>query len=382
MTRKPHLVREINDAESGLTAYLVIDTLTAGRSCGGVRMLPDVTLDEVKALARAMTLKYGFLCDNTIGGAKAGVKIPHDCPAEKKQKLLTAFGRAIAPILKSKTYIPWTDMNAGPEDIATILHAAGLKPGRLPDSSRPTALSVLASIQAACRFIGRDPSKITVAIEGLGNVGAHLARELSSSGAKILGYSTHREARYYPDGFDPEDPDRRHESIDHQSLLQLEVDVLVPAARPWTIDERNADKIRAGIIAPAANNPITPKAEEVLISKGIISVPDFIANLGGIYGSRLDGRMSEKRIRRLFMGPYSKMVLKLLRSAEESGQSPRQLAEKIAEENLSRMRPEKTSPLLLRAALSLLNLPMVPNPLVDRLLFNWAEKDLFGKVSR
>lgn len=380
MTRKPHLVREIVDGESGLTAYLVIDTLTGGRSCGGVRMLPDVTLEEVKSLARSMTMKYAFLNDRTVGGAKAGIAIPYGCPSEKKKKILQSFGRQIAPLIRSRQYLPWTDMNAGREDIAIILRAAGMKPKKMPDSSHPTALSVFASIQAACRFTNRDPSKITVAIEGLGKVGTHLARELSASGAKILACSTHQEARYYPEGFDPQDTKRPHERIDHPALLELDVDVLVPAARPGSINETNAPRLRAKIITPAANNPITPEAEQILVGKGTLSIPDFIANLGGIYGSRLNGRMSKKRIHHLFMGPYAEMVLKLLRRAEETNQSPRQLAERIAEENLALVRQTNPAPFLRRAALSLLDLPLTPNPLSDRLLYIWARKDLSGKV--
>lgn len=370
MTRTPHLVREITDAESGLTAYLVIDTLTAGRSCGGVRMLPDVTLDEVKALARAMSLKYGFLNDHTVGGAKAGVRIPEGAPAGEKHAILRAFGRSIAPVLRSGSYLPWTDMNAGREDIAAILEAAGVKPGRMPDSSRTTALSVLGSIRAACGLQGIRLPGITVAIEGLGNVGTHLAQELSGLGAKILATSTREKART-----------NRGEPIGHRALLELDVDVLVPAARPWTIDESNAEKIRARIIAPAANCPTTPAAEDMLQKRGVLVVPDFIANLGGIYGSRLQGRMSPQRIFDLFMGPYCEMVTTLLRRARATGTSPRALAEKIAKENLSRIREsESSSRLLRRAALSVLDSPLAPRRLTDYFLFRWAKKDLSGKV--
>jgi glutamate dehydrogenase/leucine dehydrogenase len=369
MNGKPHLIREVKDDQAGLHGFLVIDTLTAGRSCGGVRMLPDVTLDEVKALARAMTKKYGFLNDHTVGGAKAGVVIPYDCPAEKKQEILGAFGRSIAPLLQSGHYIPWTDMNAGPDDIAVILESAGVKPGRMPDSSRPTALSVLGSIQAACIFNNLQLPEITAAIEGLGNVGTHLARELSSLGVKIIATSTRKKASTH-----------RGEPIDHRALLELEVDVLIPAARPWTIDETNAGKIRAKIVAPAANCPATPAAEETLERRGVLVIPDFVANLGGIYGSRLEGRMSPQRIHDLFIGPFRDLVLNLLRRARAEGISPRMLAERIAEENFSRFRHGKSSSRLLRqAALALIDSPLIPGRLTNYLLYRWAKKDLASK---
>ena len=386
MTWEPQTVRIIEDERIGLTGYLVIDTLVAGRSCGGVRLVADVTLKEVKALARAMTLKYGFLNDHTIGGAKAGIQIPEDCPAGKKRDILRSFGRSIAPILKSETYIPWTDMNAGPDDIAAILEAAGVVPGRMPDSSHPTALSVLGSIRAACRFSGMDPSGITVAIEGLGNVGTHLAEELSRFGTRIVAVSTHLEARYTEEGFDLQDLNRRYERIDHKTLLELDVDVLVPAARPWTINEDNAERIRAKIVAPAANRPMTPAAVEILQGRGVLLVPDFVANLGGVYGSRLQGRMSKERIRSLFLGPYAEMVFTLLRRAQEAGLSPRELAERIAEENLARIRESEAKStsgarrLLRKTALSLLDGPLTPNRLVDSLLYRWAQRDLSSKV--
>jgi glutamate dehydrogenase/leucine dehydrogenase len=400
MTSKPHLIRELKDERSGLIGYLVIDTLVAGRSCGGVRMVTDVTLSEVKALARAMTLKYGFLGDPTIGGAKAGIAVLADCPAEKKTKILQSFGRQIAPSLKSKQYIPWTDMHAGPGEIATILRAAGVRPGSMPDSAYTTALSVFGSIQAACRFKHISLPEITVAIEGFGRVGSSLAGELAEAGAKIVAVSTRLGAVRDRNGLDIEELVRTRKirgddfirqlrtgkPIDKRDLLELDVDVLVPAARPDSIHEKNAGRLRARIIAPAANNPITAGAEAIIHASDILSVPDFVANTGGIYGSRLQGRMSPERIHRLFLGAYSDMVFTLLRRAQETGLTPRDLAERIAKENRIRIRENEARNtsgarrLLRGAALGLLDSPLTPNHLVDGLLYRWAQRDLSSKV--
>ena len=193
--REPQMICEFVDGNVGLHAYLVIDSTRDGRSCGGLRILEDLTLKEVKALARAMTLKYSFLKRN-MGGAKAGIVLPERCTPVQRTQILEAFGRELSPILKNKIYTPWTDMNCSIEDIATIMKAAGCAFKGMSDSAYFTALTVASAVKAACDIQGIDLSTASVAIEGFGNVGSNVGQELSKWGTKIVGVSTTKGAIY------------------------------------------------------------------------------------------------------------------------------------------------------------------------------------------
>lgn len=298
MDIEPQIVCEIVNKEIGLNAYLVIDSTIGNRSCGGVRIAEDISVDEVKALARAMTLKYGFLnyfYHFPMGGAKVGIIVPANCSIQKRQEMLWAFGQQLAPVLRSDIYTPWTDLNSSAEDMGVIRGAAGLEPATYNDSPYYTALTVLASITAACQFRGLSLQGMTVAIEGFGNVGTYLAQELVVLGVKVVALSNLMGAIYDENGLDIDALVRSRRDkgdafiLDYQTsmgikkeeLLTIEVDVLVPCARTWAINENNADNIKAKVIVPSANRPITDTAEEILWRKNILSVPDFVSNIGG-----------------------------------------------------------------------------------------------------
>ncbi len=400
MNHQPQLVRRLEDPALGLHGFLVIDSSMGGRSCGGVRVSPDVSLDEVKALARAMTLKYAFLNDATIGGAKAGIVIPNRCTQEKKAALLRAFGRQLSPILKAGRYIPWTDLNTGEGDINLMRVAAGLPATRMPDSAHYTALSVLGAALGACRHKGLAPRGLRVAIEGLGRVGSCLAEELSGLGARIVAVSNHRGAAYDRAGFDVqsllaaraacgdvfiEERPFSSRAIPLEALLELEADLLVPAARPWCIHHQNVSRVRAAIIAPAANCPLVDGVGPALARQGVLYVPDFVCNLGGVYGSRLEGRVRPRKIHSLFVDGYSRLVQDLLVLSDRKGRSPEEQARLIARQNRQRLlRREGSSGRirrgLVRLGLRVLDSPHTPAWLQDRLLSHWARRDLSSKL--
>src|SRR4030042_270168 len=158
--------------EDRVLGYVAIDSTVGGRSCGGLRMLPDIDKVEIRALARSMTLKYGFL-GLPQGGAKAGVFGNPEAPRTERLNRLVEFGHAIKPLLQTKTFLYTSDMGTDSDDIRYMLNAVGIRVGRRElqnnSSGYYTAQSVLAGRLQTARHIGLDLSQCTAAIEGFGN---------------------------------------------------------------------------------------------------------------------------------------------------------------------------------------------------------------------
>jgi glutamate dehydrogenase/leucine dehydrogenase len=345
--REPQMICEFVDGDIGLHAYLVIDSTRNGHSCGGLRILEDLTLEEVKALARAMTLKYSFLKSN-MGGAKAGIILPDGCTPEQRTQILEAFGRKASPILKNKLYIPWTDMNCSVEDIATIMKSASCGFSEMSDSSYFTALTMASAVKAACDVQGIDVSTASVAIEGFGNVGSNVGQELSRWGTKIVGVSTTKGAIYDNGGLDIEKlmelRKRYGDSMVHyygaefneakELLLEMDTDILIPCARPWTINPKNMNRIRAKMIVPGANVPLTEEAEEFLHKKGILCLPDFVCNIGGVLGTTLyDSGVRVSVVHDFIMKEFGLLVKELVWRSAKDNRRPSEVAQRIAEDN-------------------------------------------------
>ena len=345
--REPQMTCELIDESVGLRAYLVIDSTRNGHSCGGLRILEDVTLEEVKALARAMTLKYSFLKSN-MGGAKAGIVLPDGCTPEQRTKILEAFGRKASPILKNKLYIPWTDMNCSVGDIATIMKSAGCGFKGMSDSSFFTALTVVSAVKAACDNRGIDISTASVAIEGFGNVGGNVGRELSRWGAKIVGVSTTKGAIYDNGGLDIEKLVELRKRYGNslvryfgaefnetkELLLEMDTGILIPCARPWTISAKNMNRIQAKMIVPGANVPLTEEAEEFLHKRGILCLPDFVCNSGGVFGTALyDSGVRTSGVHEFIMKEFGLLVKELICRSVKDNCRPSEVAGNIAEDN-------------------------------------------------
>ena len=349
--REPQMICEFVDESVGLHAYLVIDSTRYGHSCGGLRILEDVTLEEVKTLARAMTLKYSFLKSN-MGGAKAGIVLPEGCSRKQRAQILEAFGRKASPILKKAIYIPWIDMNCSVEDIATIMKSAGCAFKGMSDSSYFTALTVASAVKAACDIRGIDVSAASVVIEGFGNVGGNVGQELSKWGTKIVGVSTAKGAIYDNGGLDIDKlvESRKRYGNDlvryygdetgfyeeKELLLEMDTDILIPCARPWTINAKNMNRIRAKMIVPGANVPLTEEAEELLHKKGILCLPDFVCNIGGVLGTALyDRRVLASKVHEFIMKEFGLLVKELIWRSVKDNRRPSEVAQKIAEDNFN-----------------------------------------------
>jgi len=291
------------DPEINIRGVTVIDTTVFGTSDGGTRMLQDITVEEMAELARSMTYKFASF-DIPIGGAKCGIWANPKIVGTERESIFKAFGRAIRPLLSSRVlFSTGTDMGTYYEDLKTAFRASGrVSLGREPQidgdpvTDLATGFGVTVAAQEACRFLNINFEESSVAIEGFGKVGGSVLRSMVKLGANVVAVSTINGCLYNPKGLDIDLLLREREAcgdecvlsftearhLPKESLFQLPVDILVPGARPREINSLNVGKIKAKIISSGANMPITEDAEEALYRRGVISIPDFITNAGGV----------------------------------------------------------------------------------------------------
>jgi glutamate dehydrogenase (NAD(P)+) len=286
-------VIELRDDRQGLEAFVVVDHDVFPVAAGGTRMLPDVDVGEVARLARAMSWKFAFW-RVPYAGAKAGVRFTGGARAD----VLAAYRRALEPY--REVFLTGPDMGTFPADFAAELDGppplwAQSHEG-LDMDDLATGHGVKAAAQAALAHSGRGLAGAAIAIEGFGKVGAGMARACARAGARIVGVSTLDGLLADPNGLDVDElfalrarfgdglvthgtaPVRPREE-----LFELECDVLVPGARPDSITREVAARLRCAVVSPGANVPYGPGAVDELHRRGIIAVPDFIANAGGIH---------------------------------------------------------------------------------------------------
>ena len=276
---------------------------------GGIRYHPNVTLDEVKALATWMTFKCAIV-NIPFGGAKGGIVCdPHKLSKDELERLTRRYAYEISPIIGADRDIPAPDVYTDSQIMAWIMDTYSMthgnsspgvvtgKPTFLGGSfgrNEATARGCLFVIRSACEVTGVKLERATVAIQGFGNAGAIAAELLASSGATIVAVSdsragilnrgglnipallTHKAKTGSVAGFPDSDP------ITSDALLELHCDILVPAALENQITLENADRIKARIVAEAANGPTTPDADAILHQHGTMVIPDILANAGGV----------------------------------------------------------------------------------------------------
>ena len=342
--------------------YVVIDSTIGGRSCGGLRMLPDIDEAEMRALARSMTLKYGFL-GLPQGGAKAGVRGNPDAPTADRRQRLILFARAIAPLLFNGSYFPSTDMGTESADIRYMIEAIGMRLKRRvllgTQSGYYTALTVLTGAKQATNHLGLSLSECRVAIEGFGSVGSALGELLASANVCVAAVSTSEGAIYNPNGLDMKrlkelavnsgshlvDFYSDAERIERATLLELPVDLLCPCARHNSLTVENAPRIEAKIICPGANNPVTPEAERILFERGVLCLPDFVTNSGGVLGGTMEfAAVDRERIEEFIMQHIGRRVAWLLDEASQQRLLPREIATPFAMSRFSRMQRNADKP--------------------------------------
>lgn len=290
--------------------YRVIHSTILGPGKGGIRFDPHVTLDEVRALAAWMTWKCAVV-DIPYGGAKGGIACnPRKMSAGEIERLMRAYTLAMIDIFGQDKDIPAPDMGTGPREMAWLMdeyaRAKGMttqavvtgKPLVLGGSlgrTEATGRGVMVSALAAMDKLKLNPYRSTAAVQGFGNVGSHAANLLTEKGVKIHGISDISGAYYNSNGIDIQkaiayrdanggtlEGFKEAELIGGEELLTLPVDLLVPAAMEDVITKANAAKIQAKLIVEGANGPTSAKADDIINEKGIMVVPDILANAGGV----------------------------------------------------------------------------------------------------
>ena len=342
--------------------FIVVDSAIGGRSRGGLRLIEDVSEQEIRGAARAMTLKYGLL-GLAQGGAKAGVRGPSEAPREQRRQRLLEFAHAAQPLLSERVYLPDADMGTSAADIRWMMQAIGW-PVRRRDwrggrSGHYTAMSCLACIDATARHLGTPLAQCRIAIEGFGSVGGALARLVRDRGARVVAVSTSRGAIHNPKGLDIERvaaltaeagsgavrlyDDARQ--LPRAALLELPVDILCPCARFHSINEDNAGRILARAICAGANDPLSPAAERSLLARGVLCLPDFVSNCGGVLGGTMEfAALKPALIGKLIAEHIAPLAESLLQHAEQDGVTPRDLAESMALARLERVRNAVADP--------------------------------------
>jgi glutamate dehydrogenase (NAD(P)+) len=288
----------------------VIHNEILGPSKGGIRYAPDVTLDEVKALAAWMTWKCAVV-NVPFGGAKGGVVCnPREMSPGELERMTRRYTANMIDVFGPDRDIPAPDMNTNEQIMAWILDTYSMharrtetavvtgKPIMLGGSygrKEATGRGVMTVTLAAMDRVGLRASQCAVAVQGFGNVGSIAAKLLQEQGCKIVAVSDVASGYYNANGLDIQamidyatanknslEGYQNADLISNEELLTLDVDVLVPAAKEDQITERIAPEIKARIISEGANGPTTPDADDILNEKGVIIIPDILANAGGV----------------------------------------------------------------------------------------------------
>ena len=291
------------------TGYRVQHNLGRGPAKGGIRYHQDVTIDEVKALAMWMTWKCAVV-GIPYGGGKGGVIVdPKKLSMKELEGLSRRFFTEISVLIGPERDIPAPDVNTTPQIMAWFMDTYSMhqgytvpavvtgKPisiGGSEGRNEATARGCVFTVVDAAQHLGLDLTRATVAVQGFGNAGMIAARLMRDEGSTVIAVSDTGGAILNRDGLDVERVvawKKEHgtvvgfpgsQEISNAELLELECDVLIPAALENQISGRNAGRVKARIVAEAANGPTTPEADEILYNNGVFLIPDILCNAGGV----------------------------------------------------------------------------------------------------
>ncbi|MGD8398361.1 MAG: Glu/Leu/Phe/Val dehydrogenase, partial [Anaerolineae bacterium] len=283
-----------------------------GPTKGGLRFHPDETIDTVRALAAWMTWKTAVV-DIPLGGGKGGVICnPKEMSDGELERLARGYIRALGHYIGEETDVPAPDVYTTPQIMAWMMDEYATMrgynvPGVITGKPLPlggsagrgdaTARGGMYTIREAAEILGLDLTNATVAVQGYGNAGQFAHKLVTEMfGSKVVALSDSRGGVYCPDGIDFEDAlawknekgtvatyrEGECQRVSNEELLELDVDVLIPAALENQIGDWNAENIKAKIVAELANGPTTPAADEILQANGVYVIPDFLCNAGGV----------------------------------------------------------------------------------------------------
>lgn len=299
-----------NGIEQNFEGYRIIHNTALGPSKGGIRYDNEVNLEEVKALAAWMTWKSA-VTGIPFGGAKGGIICdPKNHSKTELEKITRAYTKSLSDIFGPEKDVPAPDMGTGPDEMGWLmdefsqvhgktvhgvvtgkhLHAGGSL-GRVEATGKGVSIITLLALEK----LKLRPARSTVAVQGFGNVGLHSALFLYEKGLKVVAVSDVSEALYNPEGINIPELILYYNlnnktikgypnsvSIQHEELLLLEVDVLIPAAKEDVITKTNANDVKAKIIVEGANGPVSSDADAILHENNVLVVPDILANAGGV----------------------------------------------------------------------------------------------------
>ena len=349
----PEYVLRVCDPSIGMEGFLVIDNSTLGPGKGGIRMTPFVNEEEVIRLARAMTWKNA-LVDLPFGGAKSGIVWKGGSEMLKK-----TYIQRFAEMVKNfvpKMYIAGPDVSTGQKEMGWFVEAlknpkgATGKPkklGGLPHELGSTGFGVAKATSVALEISGIDIRKATIAIEGFGNVGKFAFKHLRDSGAKIVAVSDSKGGIFLESGLDRKKLENLKllgksvsdytggKKLKRGEIFNLPVDVLIPAAITDSINDSNKNSIKAKIIVEGSNIPIRESVEEELFKKGIIIVPDFVANAGGVISSYAEYRdYDANKMFKMIEEKILKTTKAVMEKSLKEKKNPRLVAIKMAKEKV------------------------------------------------
>lgn len=319
MLSEPERVLEVSipvkmdDGSSKIfTGFRVQHNDAPGPCKGGIRFHPDVTKDEVKALATWMTFKCGVV-NLPYGGAKGGVIVdPKELSAGELERLSRGYAKAITPIIGERRDIPAPDVNTNGQIMVwmtdeysklrgvgqTLMATFTGKPvefGGCHARKEATGYGVAVMAKEAAKYKGLKINEMTATVQGFGNVGSYAALFLQELGTKVTAVSDYSCCLYDPDGLDIKalmNYVEKNKSIqgftsparelDREEIFKIQCDIFAPCALENAITIDNVDDIKAKIICEGANGPTTPAAEKILLNKGVMIVPDILANAGGV----------------------------------------------------------------------------------------------------
>jgi glutamate dehydrogenase (NAD(P)+) len=363
----PEKILQVYEPKTGMKGILVIDNTTLGPGKGGIRMTSTVTIQEVFRLARTMTWKCA-LAKIPFGGAKSGIIAdPKQMSEEHKMEIVKAFSRALKRVCPS-LYVAAPDINTGEKEMAAFalengsMKSATGKPGRLcvkpgvkcgiPHEYGSTALGVVQAAFTAANYLdGLDVDNSTAAIEGFGNVGSFVTEYFSQIDVKIVAVSDSKGCIYNSDGLNYEKLEevksqtgsvvnyRPGKVLNNKEIFELNVDFLVPAAFPDVITKENVDSVKAKMVVEAANLPLHPKIENILSDRGVMVVPDILANAGGVISSYAEYRgYNPKRMLELVQRKIRQNTVKVIETALTKNVELREAAMILAKERIEKVK--------------------------------------------
>jgi len=348
----PIKIVHIYDPKCALKAVVAIDNIARGPSIGGIRMAPDVSAEEAFRLARAMTMKNSA-ANLPHGGGKSVIFGNPRMALAEKERLIRAFARAIRDLVE---YIPGPDMGTDEGCMAWIKdeigRAVGLPPeiGGIPlDEIGATGLGLTASVEAAMKYCDFDLKGARVVVQGFGSVGKHAARFLADKGTLLVAASDSHGTIYDPKGIDVsrlialKNSGRTvtdypaGQKLHRDAVIDIDCEIWIPAARPDVIHKENAHRLKTKLVPQGANIPFTPEAERMLHQEGVLVLPDFIANAGGVICASVEYHGgSQSQAVEIIEEKIRANIEEVLAAAKRRDLLPRQAAVELAEARVNK----------------------------------------------